>query len=107
MKTDLILIIWTAKDLLEARTIAADLLEKKLIACASMIPVVESVYVWKGKLESAQECKVFLKTLSTHFGRVCEEIRKSCSYEVPEILQIAITDQSPDYLAWVKSSVGR
>ena len=101
MNTNVVLIIWTCKDLLEARKIATDLLNKKLIACASMIPAVESIYVWKGQTESIQECKVFLKTLSSHFDKVCEEIRGSCSYEVPEILQVPITGGNPDYLSWV------
>lgn len=100
-----ILIIWTCKESQEAEKIATALLEQRLIACASIIPTVISFFRWKGNIERAEECKVFLKTVRPLFGAVQDYIRTHSSYEVPEILQLAIEQGNPDYLAWLKSQV--
>jgi periplasmic divalent cation tolerance protein len=96
-----IVILWTCKDLFEARTIAKILLEKRLIACASLLSPVESLYRWEGKIEEAKECKVFLKTSSNHFENVKETILAHSSYEVPEILELKVERGNPAYLEWL------
>ncbi len=100
-----VLILWTSKDLPEARQIAQALLEARLIACASIIPKVESLFSWQGKIESAEECKIFLKTDARYFEAVKEKILSRCSYEVPEILQIEITGGNPAYLSWLQNEL--
>lgn len=100
-----ILIFWTCKNEKEAKQIARALLEEQLVACASIIPKVESLFSWQGKIETAEECKVFLKTDARHFDSVREKIVSLCSYEVPEILQIEITGGNPAYLSWLQSEL--
>ncbi len=100
-----ILIIWTCKECFEAEQIIQALLEQRLIACASIIPVVRSFFRWEGKIEHAQECKVFLKTVRPHFLPVQEYILAHSTYEVPEILELAIEQGNPAYLLWLQSEV--
>lgn len=99
MKT--IYIFWSAKNTEEAKTIVHSLLNAKLIACASIIPQVQSIYRWKGAIEEAVETKVILKTQSIHFDAICAYIKKQGSYEVPEIVQIAIARGNPQYIDWL------
>ena len=97
-----ILILWTCKERREAEEIAKALLEQRLIACASIIPAVHSIFRWEGKIEQAEECKVFLKTVRSHFLAVQDYIRAHCSYDVPEIFQLSIEQGNPGYLAWLQ-----
>ena len=100
-QTALIYIFWTCRDQQEAKTIIHGLLAQRLIACASILPEVESIYRWEGKIEESREVKVILKSSSNHFETVQSYIQKKCSYEVPEILQVDIVRGNPSYLAWV------
>lgn len=101
-----VLILWTCATLEEARRICHELVEKKLVACANIIPHVESIYLWEDKVESGNESKVFLKTLDSHFQQVRDYIREHCSYDVPEVSKITIDAGNPDYLRWVGEHCG-
>ncbi len=96
-----LLIFWTAANSEEAKKIARELVAKKWVACASIIPEVISLFSWKGKGEEAIEAKVMFKTKKNYFPQILEYIQKHCSYEVPEVLQIAIRDGNPSYLKWM------
>lgn len=97
-----ILIYWTAPNLEEAREIASSLVKKKLIACASLIPQVESIYEWKGKVEQEKEILVMMKTRASHFEKARDFIGTNASYEVPEILHVPIHGGNTSYLNWVE-----
>lgn len=99
----MIQIQWTAASKAEASSIIKRLLEKHLIACASLFPV-ESHFIWEEKLESASEIKVLMKTQESHFSKVCTMIKTLCSYDIPEILSLPILDGNPDYLNWVEEA---
>jgi periplasmic divalent cation tolerance protein len=75
----------TCKNSAEARRIASALLEKRLVACANLVPSIESHYRWKGKLEKAEEGLLILKTKRELQNKVEEEIKKLHSYELPVI----------------------
>lgn len=98
----MIYIFWTCRDREEAKKIARSLLDKRLIACASIWPEVESIYRWEGKIEEGKEAKVILKTEARHFEAICQLIRKEGSYEVPEISQIQVTKANPQYASWLR-----
>ncbi len=98
----MIYIFWTCKEKEEARQVILGLLGKRLIACASILPEVESLYLWKGKIETSKEVKVILKTQGKHFDPICKYIVENGSYEVPEVLQVDVLQGNPQYLAWVK-----
>ena len=96
-----IYIFWTCQNQEEATRIIHTLLEKRLIACASLFPQVKSIYWWQGKIEESREVKVILKTIRTHFRAIQKYIESSSSYETPEIVQVTIDDGSPRYLEWM------
>ncbi|NGX54630.1 MAG: Divalent-cation tolerance protein CutA [Chlamydiae bacterium] len=104
-KKGFVQIYWTCGSIGEAREIACYLVENHLVACANIIPNVESVYLWKEKLESGAEVKVIFKTREEKFEAVKETILQRCSYDVPEILQVPITDGHQPYLDWVASQM--
>ncbi len=97
----MIYIFWTCRDQTEARNVIHLLLEKKLIACASIVPEILSIYRWQGKIEENKEAKVILKTQAKHFEAIQNIILETGSYEVPEISQISVLKTNPDYLAWI------
>ncbi len=97
----MIYIFWTCRDQEEARKIIHGLLDQQLIACASILPLVESIYRWEGKIETSSETKVILKTTTNHFDAIQNYIQSHCSYEVPEIVQIDVAQGSSNYLDWV------
>ena len=103
----MIYIFWTAPNEREAKQIAHALLEQKLIACASLIPNVLSIYHWEGKVEESVEIKVIFKTQADHFALICTYIKSHGSYETPEITQVKVDKAAPDYLEWLKQTTDR
>jgi len=101
----MIQIIWTAANLEEARKVARALLEKRWVACANIIPFVESIYIWEEKVETAQEVKVFFKTREEKYSLVKEYIQANCSYDIPEISKLIIDESNPSYEDWILKSV--
>ena len=97
-------IFWTSANLDEAKKIAHLLLSEKLIACASIIPHVISLFEWKGKIEEANEVKVLLKTKKVHYDAIRTIIQNHTSYDVPEIIFIAWDGVNQSYLDWIASS---
>lgn len=101
----MIYIFWSASNEEEARKVIHLLIDEKLIACASIIPNIRSIYRWEGKIEESIEVKVILKTKQGHFHSISEKIRDHCSYDVPEITQIDISIVAPSYFSWLSKNV--
>lgn len=99
----MIQIEWNASSFEEARKVITLLLENKLIACANLIPAIESHYWWKEKIETSSEIKVYLKTIQDHFQIIEQVIRQNCSYGVPEIVALEILEVSTPYKNWALS----
>jgi periplasmic divalent cation tolerance protein len=95
---------WTCGSLDEAREIARLLVERRLVACANIIPWVESIFMWNNQLDTTQETKVIFKTCADRFEDVEKFILSNAKYEVPEILKVPITGGNPEYLDWVSQS---
>ncbi len=87
----------------EARRIAEALVEQRLAGCVQIVGPVESIYRWQGKVERAQEWQLWIKTRSPQFGEVDRAIRQLHSYDVPEVLAMAVSDGSEPYLSWLRS----
>ncbi|MGH9450765.1 MAG: divalent-cation tolerance protein CutA [Terriglobia bacterium] len=103
--TDKILVLVTAGNLREAKTIARRLVESRLAACVNLIQPVRSVYRWKGKLMEGREVLLMVKTRKHLFAELERAVLKSHSYTTPEILSLPVNDGSADYLEWIESSV--
>jgi periplasmic divalent cation tolerance protein len=96
-----ILVLTSLPDLATARRIARHLVEAKLAACVQIGAPVESLYHWQGRIETATEVPVTIKTRRTAFEAVSAAIRERHPYELPEIVAVDLTDALPDYLHWI------
>lgn len=95
----------TAKDKAQAQAIGRALVEKKLVACANIFPQVESVYTWEGKVETATEAIVVVKTTAKQKDKIVSFVKALHSYAVPCIVFYDMHGGNPDYLKWIKESV--
>ncbi|HME35090.1 MAG TPA: divalent-cation tolerance protein CutA [Candidatus Sulfotelmatobacter sp.] len=103
--TDKRIVLSTAGSEDEARNLARHLVEHQLAACVNIVPQIESIYRWQGKVESSQEWLLLIKTTAERFPAVRDAIRELHSYELPECVAVAIEDGSPLYLQWLADSV--
>jgi periplasmic divalent cation tolerance protein len=103
--TDKRIVLSTAGSEEEARKIARHLVENQLAACVNIVPRIESVYRWEGKVESNYEWLLVIKTTGERFPAVRDAIRELHSYELPECIAISIEDGSTDYLEWIGQAV--
>jgi periplasmic divalent cation tolerance protein len=103
--TDKKLVLTTAGSADEARKIALALVERKLAACVNIVPQIQSVYHWRGKIEEAQEWLLVIKTTDEAFESVRNAIKEVHSYELPECIAISVEDGSAEYLKWIGESV--
>src|SRR5271170_3464251 len=103
--TDKRLVLTTCGSLEEARSIAHALVDRQLAACVNIVPQVESVYRWQGKVEIGAEWLLIIKTTVEAFDRVREALSELHSYELPECIEIGIEDGSAAYLDWIGESV--
>ena len=87
----------------EAKKIADILLKKSLAACVH-ISKIESVYVWEGKLCNDKEILLSIKTKKRNFKKIKSKIKENHSYDLPEILELPITNGSKEYLKWMKEN---
>ncbi len=103
--TDKRVVLTTCGSLEEARRIAHELVERRLAACVNIAPQIESVYRWKGEVETASECLLVIKTTAAAFEQLRDALVKLHSYDVPECIEIQIEDGSAAYLDWIAASV--
>jgi periplasmic divalent cation tolerance protein len=104
--TDKILVLVTCGSQKEARKIARALVGQRLAACVSQIGVpLASTFRWKGKVESAKEFLLLIKTSRRRFAAVRGVVRELHSYQVPEIIALPIAAGSRAYLDWIAASV--
>lgn len=104
MADKILLALSTFPDAETARRISNQLVTEKFAACASVLPAVESIYRWKGKIETGNETLVFFKLSEDRHSAFQEKLRSLHPYEVPEIIFLPITAGLPDYLRWVADS---
>jgi periplasmic divalent cation tolerance protein len=103
MSQDAIIVLTTWPDEEGARKFAGMLVTEKLAACVNILPLMQSIYEWQGKLESGHEHQLLIKTRRIHFRFIEEQLKKAHPYELPELLVISVEDGSADYLDWIQS----
>jgi len=100
-----IIVFLTAASVDEANRLADMLVDKGLAACVQIMPEMDSVYRWQGKVERQREVLLIAKTLSSNFVEVEREVVKLHSYETPEIVAFPLTAGSAPYLEWLSANV--
>ncbi|MFH0772498.1 MAG: divalent-cation tolerance protein CutA [Candidatus Omnitrophota bacterium] len=103
MKNSLIFVMTGSRS--EARKIARYLVKKRLAACVNIIAAVESIYTWKGKIESAREFMLIIKSTAKRFPDIEKAVKSLHSYECPEIIEISIKGGSRSYIRWISDAV--
>jgi len=103
--TDKRIVFTTAGSEEEAHKIAHHLVEHHHAACVNIVPQIESVYRWQGKVESSQEWLLLIKTSAEKFAAVRDAIRQLHSYDLPECVAVSIDDGSAEYLQWLDDSL--
>ncbi len=101
----IIQIQWICKEIEEARKVISNLLEGRLVACANIIPQVESHFWWEGEIQQESEVEVQLKTSEKCFERVKTVIEAESSYDVPCIIYTILDGGNSAYLEWVEQNV--
>jgi len=99
------IVLTTTANLDEADRLGRILVEERLVACATLIPAVESIYSWKGKVETSSETMLMLKTGSDRLPALEARLNQLHSYETPEFLVLGVEAGSHPYLAWMFGSL--
>ncbi len=103
--TDKRVVLSTAGSHEQARTLAQALVTRRLAACVNIVGPLESIYRWKGNVETDQEFLLIIKSTEQQFPAVRAAIRELHSYELPECIELPIEDGLPEYLDWIGESV--
>ena len=96
-----IIVLTQMPDKASALALARSLLEARLAACVSVGAPVESLYHWRGQIETAQEIPVVVKTRAGRYAEVEVAIRSRHPYELPEIIAVPVIDGLAPYLRWL------
>jgi periplasmic divalent cation tolerance protein len=100
------IVLSTAGSREEAEKIAHALVENRLAACVNLIPGLTSIYHWQGKVETADETLLLIKTTAEKLEGLQSALRDLHSYDVPEFLVLPVEGGSEAYLRWLLASVG-
>ena len=95
------IVLTTAANSEEASRVGRTLVEEKLVACATLIPAIESIYRWKGNIESSVESMLLLKTSAAQLTALEARLHELHSYETPEFLVLPVEGGSHSYLEWM------
>jgi periplasmic divalent cation tolerance protein len=85
----------------DARRIASTLVDEQLVACVNIIPKIESIYRWKGKVENEEEVVLIAKTVDANVKKTIQRIKQLHNYELPDIIVLPIVGGLKDYLDYI------
>ena len=105
--TDAIIVFMTASNGEEAARLAEMLVGAHLAACVQILPEIESVYRWQGKIERAPEVLILAKTTRSKFDELEREVRALHSYDTPEIIAVPVVAGSAAYLTWLSEATDK
>ena len=99
-----VIVLVTAPDLKIARQLAKSALKARLVACANLLPKIESHYWWQGKLECGAETLVLFKTTRAKLAALEKLILARHPYDTPEFIVLPVTTGNQRYLDWLAAS---
>jgi periplasmic divalent cation tolerance protein len=104
--TDAVVCLITAPPA-DAHSIASTVIEEKLAACVNLVPLIQSIYWWEGKVAHGDESLLVVKTTRRKVTCLEERLRAIHPYENFELISLDITSGSPAYIEWIACSVNR
>jgi periplasmic divalent cation tolerance protein len=104
MTEKILLALSTFPDAEIAHRISNQLVSERFAACANILPSVESIYRWKGKIESGNETLVFFKVSEDRQSAFQDKLRLLHPYDVPEIIFLPVASGLPGYIQWVNEN---
>ena len=99
--TDALFVLTTVADRAAGTALAQVLLERRLAACVTVGAPVDSLYHWRGRIETGSEVPLTIKTRAALYDRVEAAIREIHDYELPEIVAVPITHGYEPYIGWL------
>ena len=100
-----VVVLVTAPNLKTARQLAKAALKARLVACANLLPKIESHYWWRGKLECGAESLILFKTARAKLSALEKLILARHPYDTPEFIVLPLTAGNQRYLDWLTASV--
>ena len=104
MTADYVLALTTLPADADAGEFGRTLVNERLAACVNLLPVMESIYRWEGRVEFEAERQLIIKTSSDRVSDLWDRVRELHPYEVPEFVVIPIVDGNEAYLKWIRDS---
>lgn len=101
--TESIFVYVVCKEIAEARSIAAHCVENRLASCGNILPQMESIYWWDGKINNETEVVLILKTMKAHYAELEKTVKGLHSYECPCIVTLPLAGGYKPYLDWIKT----
>jgi len=95
----------TTPDRESARKLARSIIDQKLAACVNIVPNIESIYMWEGKVTEDNEYLMMVKTRTNRIDELSKFVRENHPYSVAEVISLPIQNGNPPYLDWIAQSV--
>jgi periplasmic divalent cation tolerance protein len=104
MNPECVIVLTTIPADADATAFGRTLVDERLAACVNLLPMMESVYRWEGRVEHEPERQIVIKTSRERIIALWDRVRELHPYEVPEFVVIPIVDGNDAYLRWVGES---
>jgi periplasmic divalent cation tolerance protein len=101
MTTDYVVVLTTFPADADGEAFGRSLVDERLAACVNLLPAMDSVYRWEGRVEHETERQVIIKTSRERVVALWDRVRELHPYEIPEFIVLPITDGNEAYLRWV------
>lgn len=99
------LILTTTAELQQAQRLASELVSLRLAACINILPTIQSVYEWEGKVQQEAECQLLIKTTTERVAAIKQWLAVHHPYELPECLVLNTDDGSEAFIQWLQQQV--
>jgi periplasmic divalent cation tolerance protein len=104
MKKDYVVVLTTCANQSKAEAMANALVRSRLCACVNILPGARSVFRWKGVVQTEDEVILLCKTRKGAYAELEKEIKRLHTYDVPEVISLAVDEGSAEYLDWIEDS---
>lgn len=99
------IVLCTVPDVATGEALGQYLVSERLAACVNLVPGLTSIYRWQGKVQQDAEALLVIKSRHDRFGALSAAIRARHPYELPEIIEVPLSDGLPAYLDWINLSL--